>query len=119
MEKRKWKKSPEPLVEAFFEVMNEFPDIELRKMFGYPCAFLNGNMCVGLHEDNMAVRISAAFRDEALQKKIGFIFAPMNGRVMKEYIALAPEILADRSKLRAIISTSLEYVKTLPKKTPK
>lgn len=115
--KKKWKKSPQELVDVFYEMMNQFPDAELRKMFGYPCAFLNGNMFVGLHEGNLVVRLGSEDRQEALDKNLGDIFAPMQGRVMKEYVALSQEIIHSRKQLKGFISKSLDFVKALPVKT--
>lgn len=116
MKNNQWQKSPQYLVDTFYEMMEEFSGIELKKMFGYPCAFINGNMFIGLHEGNMAVRVPPDFREEALNNHVGFIFAPMKGRVMKEYIALSSQVIADKSQLRTIILHSLEFVKSLPKK---
>lgn len=119
MKKKTWEKSPEKLVACFYSVMESFPDAELRKMFGYPCAFFNGNMFVGLHESNMAVRLSPTDRERALQEKWGRVFAPMAGRVMKEYVALSDLIINDEADLYKVIEKSFCYVKTLPIKAPK
>lgn len=119
MEKKTWEKSPSKLVDSFYHVMEAFPDAELRKMFGYPCAFFNGNMFVGLHESNMAVRLDAESREKALQEGWGCIFAPMAGRVMKEYVALSEEMINNKDALREIITKSFSYVKTIPAKVPK
>jgi len=40
-----WRKSPEPLIQLFDEALPDDPLIERRKMFGYPCAFIN--KCTG------------------------------------------------------------------------
>ena len=42
--KGKWKKSPPELVATFDAAIAGKPGVERRQMFGYPCAFLNGNM---------------------------------------------------------------------------
>lgn len=53
-------------------------------MFGCPCAFVNGNMFAGLHEDRLLVRLP----DEAPKRP-----AVIMGRTMKQY-ALFPGALA-------------------------
>lgn len=116
MSDRKWEKSPQELVDQFYEAMEAFPQVELRKMFGYPCAFLHGNMVVGLHESNLAVRLPPAEREEALKKGYGAIFAPLKGRVMKEYVALAPNLIADPKRLLEFVAKSIRYGETLPPK---
>lgn len=119
MAKRKWKKSPEELIDLFYSVMESFPQVELRKMFGYPCAFYNGNMLVGLHEDHMIVRLKPSDLKKAFETHAGSPFAPMEGRVMKEYAALEKEILADPEKVAFYVEKSIAYVKTLPPKVKK
>ena len=44
-------KSPPELVERFAAVMDRYPDAERKKMFGYPAAFVGGNMATGLFAD--------------------------------------------------------------------
>ena len=96
--------------------MEYFPEAELRKMFGYPCAFLNGNMFVGLHQNDFAIRLLPKDRQDALDQKSGKIFAPMKDRVMKEYVALEAEVIYDRSALKQYVMKSFLYAKTLPEK---
>jgi TfoX/Sxy family transcriptional regulator of competence genes len=115
MQKRTWEKSSDNLITTFYEVMQFFPEAELRKMFGYPCAFFQGNMFVGLHEQRLVVRLDAKTRETALEQNQGTIFAPMN-RVMKEYIALTPENINSSTRLKDFINQSLCYVRTLPPK---
>ena len=45
-------KSPPELVERFAAVMDRYPDAERKKMFGYPAAFVGGNMATGLFADS-------------------------------------------------------------------
>ncbi|MCA9507190.1 MAG: TfoX/Sxy family protein [Myxococcales bacterium] len=119
MNKKIWKKSPQDLQEIFYSSMEEFPSVELRKMFGYPCAFLNGNMMTGLHEENFAIRLPSLERQKALDSKQGNIFAPMKGRIMKEYLALSKNIIDDKKKLHAWLLKSFDYTNSLPKKEKK
>ena len=50
-------KSPLELVERFAAVMDRYPDAERKKMFGYPAAFVGGNMATGLFADSWVVRL--------------------------------------------------------------
>lgn len=119
MEKKIWDKSPEKLVDTFYSIMEAFPEAELRKMFGYPCAFFNGNMFAGLHESNMVVRLNVRDREKAIQEKVGNEFAPMAGRMMREYVALSKAILNNKTDLHKMMEKSFDFVKTLPKKVKK
>lgn len=116
MAKKKWEKSPQKLIDTFYDLMNTFPQADLRKMFGYPCAFYKGNMFVGLHEHRMVIRLNSQERDAALKQKIGDVFAPMEGRVMKEYITVSQEVISNRDLIQKLISQSFAYAKTLPPK---
>lgn len=37
-----WRKAPPELVVFLKELVSAYPQVELRVMFGYPCAFVNG-----------------------------------------------------------------------------
>ncbi len=120
MGEKVWEKSPQELIDIFYEIMSLFPEAELRKMFGYPCAFINGNMFVGLHQRDLIVRFSMGDRESILNQNEGAIFAPMKGRIMKEYVAISEEIIYKRrNRLNDLIAVSLDYVKTLPIKSVK
>jgi len=53
----KWRKSLTQLVDLFVAVLPDQPNVERRQMFGYPCAFVNGNMFTGLHQGSLIVRL--------------------------------------------------------------
>ena len=57
-------KSPPELIDRFGAVMDRYPDAERRKMFGYPAAFVGGNMATGLFADKWVVRLPGR-RDRA------------------------------------------------------
>ena len=40
-------KSPPELVARFGAVLDDYPEAERKKMFGYPAAFVGGNMATG------------------------------------------------------------------------
>lgn len=111
----KWKKSSEELVEKFAASMDQF-DVDHRKMFGYPCCFLNGNMFTGLHEENWVLRLSESDRKELKETHDAQIFAPMKGRIMKEYLILPPVILESTELLASWINRSIAFVESLPAK---
>src|SRR3954451_22398613 len=80
-------KSPPDLVERFAEVMDRFPDAERRKMFGYPAAFVGGNMATGLFADRWVVRLPE--EEIAPAKASGAEgFEPMPGRPMTGFVVV-------------------------------
>lgn len=114
-----WRKSPEQLVETFLAALPDDPRIERRKMFGYPCAFVNGNMFTGLHQENLIVRLGEEDRRTLVEKEGAHIFAPFPGRLMKEYVSLPEELITTPRTLQAWLRLSLEHTASLPPKGAK
>src|SRR6266481_3930164 len=56
-----WRKSPQELIDLFQSVMPGPPAAQ-RKMFGYPAGFVNGNMFMGLFQDDMILRLPESRR---------------------------------------------------------
>ena len=110
-----WEKSPAELVERFERVLARFPDAQRRQMFGYPAAFIGGNMVTGLHQSNWVVRLRDDQRDEAMAAG-ATVFDPMGGRPMKNYVALPREVLADDDRLDEWVQRAIEHGRTLPPK---
>ena len=113
----KWRKPSEELIKLFEEV-TPGPPATLKKMFGFPAAFVNGNMFMGLHQEDMILRLPEDSRAEML-KMNARIFEPMPGRPMREYVIVPPSLLHDRNKLRSWVQKALEYGSSLPPKAGK
>jgi TfoX/Sxy family transcriptional regulator of competence genes len=115
----KWRKTPEELVNTFQVALPEDARVERRKMFGYPCAFVNGNMFTGLHQENLIVRLAEEDRQKLVNQKGAEIFAPFPGRLMKEYVSLPADIIGNTKDLKGWMRRSLEYAAALPSKGAK
>jgi TfoX/Sxy family transcriptional regulator of competence genes len=115
----KWRKSPTKLVELFSSVLPDEPNVEKRQMFGYPCAFVNGNMFTGLHQEALIVRLGENGRKQLIEEAGAKQFEPMPGRPMREYVALPEAVLDDREKLTEIIVSAKEFAAALPPKVRK
>lgn len=115
----KWRKSPPELVAFFDAAIGDNPPVELKKMFGYPAAFLNTHLYAGLHQENMILRLPEADRKELIEKHGASVFAPMDGRVMKEYVSLPPAMLVDPAALAPWVSKAMGFVANMPPKKPK
>ena len=114
-----WEKSSAELIERFDAALPDDPAVERRKMFGYPCAFVNGNMFTGLHQQNLIVRLDEAERTEMMAAGAGAPFEPFPGRRMREYVALPARTIADPVALAAIVAKGLAFAASLPPKPPK
>jgi len=114
-----WTRSPQSLVDFFAAVLPDDPRIERRKMFGYPAAFVNGNMFAGLFQDQMFARLAPEER-ALLEAAHGPLpFEPMAGRPMKDYTRLPDEVLEDESEATAMMARALRWSAALPAKVKK
>jgi len=119
MSKGKWQKAPQELIAFFMEAMKYLPEAEPRKMFGYPCAFVNGQMFTGLFEDSMFVRLSEADRAVFRALDGAHPFEPTPGRPMREYSVVPAAMLQNTPELDAWLAKSFNYAKSLPAKKGK
>jgi TfoX/Sxy family transcriptional regulator of competence genes len=104
------------MVALFQAVTADAPDLQTRKMFGYPCAFVRGQMLMGVFGDRLMLRLSEADRAKFLKLPGARLFEPMPGRPMREYVELPTDILNSTRKLRGWLRRGLAYVETLPPK---
>lgn len=114
----KWRKPSAELIKTFEEVTPGSPATP-RKMFGFPAAFVNGNMFMGLHQEDMLLRLPEDSRAELLKMDGARIFEPMPGRPMREYVVVPPALLKDHGKLAQWAKRALEYGLSLPPKAAK
>ena len=114
--KMSWRKSPDALVARFSEIVPSDPRVERRQMFGYPAAFVGGNMFMGLHQENLILRLPEQQRSEFLSINGASVFEPMPGRPLREYVMVPEAMLPDSSALRVWAGRSLEYAASLPSK---
>ena len=119
MVKGKWQHAPDALVAFFKRAMEVLPGAETRTMFGYPCAFIHGNMFTGLHQDRMILRLSEADRTAFHALEGGGVFEAMPGRPMREYSIVPPALLQDLPGLDPWLVKSFNYAKGLPPKEEK
>jgi TfoX/Sxy family transcriptional regulator of competence genes len=115
----KFEKAPPELVQTFGELVARLPGVERRTMFGYPAAFLHGQMFASLFADNMIVRLPAEERTRLLAVDGAAVFEPMPGRPMREYVALPPGMIEQPSEAEAWLERALAYAASLPPKEAK
>jgi TfoX/Sxy family transcriptional regulator of competence genes len=116
MSKNPWRPVPPENVVIFEQVLQRFPEAERRRMFGCPCAFIQGNMFTGLHQESMIFRLSPEDRSAFLALPGATPFVPMEGRPMREYVVAPPEMLALPDELEKWMLRALTFTKGL---TPK
>lgn len=114
-----WQKSPEELVQTFNAALPDDPRLERRKMFGYPCAFVGGNMFAGLHGPDLIVRLPEDARTRMLARPGARTFEAMAGRPMREYVVPPTELIASTAALQELLEESFGYAAALPPKEKK
>ena len=110
-----WEKAPQGLVDHFDESLPGDPRIERRRMFGYPVAFVQGNMAAGLFQSQAFVRPSPDLR-ATLEAEGAKPFEPAPGRPMRDYLTLPDEILADEERFRQALAEAIAFTAGLPPK---
>ncbi len=107
--------SPQELVTLFERVAPRGPDVTRRKMFGFPAAFVNGNLCCGTFNEELMLRLPEGDRVE-LEALGGTAFEPMPGRPMKGYVAVGPQVFRDEAALHEWLERAATFTRTLPPK---
>jgi hypothetical protein len=85
-------------------------------MFGYPCAWIGGNMASGLFASAWWVRLPPDRLEAVLASGEGRAFEVMPGRAMKGYAALPESAVADDAQIDAWVREALAYTASLPPK---
>ncbi len=114
-----WKKAPQQNIDFFNKVLENHPEVEKRKMFGYPCAFLGGNMFFGLFEETYFLRLPEEERARINSLHQAAPFEPLPGRAMKEYVALSTEVISDGEAFQTWFEKSILFASSLPAKEKK
>lgn len=117
--KTRWQPAPDDLVRIFHQALSAIPDARVRKTFGYPSAFVNGQMFAGLYQDSFILRLSEEDRSKFMELHGARPFEPMPGRVMREYDAAPETLLNSKTKLQTWLDSSFAYANSLPPKQGK
>ncbi len=106
-----------PWIKELFASLVEDLECEPRSMFGYPCAFLNGQMFTGVFGNSIIVRLDEKQRAALLKVDGTQEFSPMPGRTMKEYVQFVS--LEDEELLAGWVKKAFAFAQTLPAKAAK
>jgi TfoX/Sxy family transcriptional regulator of competence genes len=115
----KWTKAPDALVARFGRAIEPLPDVQPRKMFGYPAAFVNGNMFSSLFGRSMILRLSEEDRAVCTRQFGARLFEPMPGRPMREYVEVPEKILESPARLDTWLRKARDHAAALPPKVAK
>ncbi len=108
----------EGLAERIRQLLGSTRNIAERKMFGGLAFMCNGHMFVGVLGETLMARVGPERYAQALAqpqvRKMDF-----TGRPMKGYVFVDPPGLARDADLAEWVKRCLDFVETLPPKTPK
>jgi hypothetical protein len=108
-------KSPPVLVERFGSVMSAYPQAVQKKMFGYPAAFVGGNMATGLFRDDWVVRLPDDQIAAAKAEGAG-AFEPVPGKPMKAFVVIPRADVRDDDAIRRWVERGLALASSMPAK---
>jgi len=111
-----WEKSSADLVRLFQQIVPTGPTVQHKQMFGYPCAFVNGNLFTGLFQQGMIFRLSPSDQAAFLDQPGAVQFAPMPGRSMKGYVMFSDPFAAGEETLGDWLKCALQFASRLPPK---
>jgi TfoX/Sxy family transcriptional regulator of competence genes len=114
-----WTKAPQALMDLFTDSLPDAAGLTSRKMFGYPAAFVHGNMMAGVFGDGIFARLPPELRAELERDHGARSFEPMAGKPMKDYLGLPEAIVADEQRLAAVLSAAYHATAALPPKAQK
>ena len=105
----------EKLADRIRKALGKRKGLVAKQMFGGIAFLLNGNMCVGVHRDELIVRIDPDETDAMLAKPHTRLF-DLTGRPMKGWILVAPQGIATAAGLGKWIAVAAQFAGALPPK---
>ena len=103
------------LADRVRRALETYPGISERKMFGGIAFMLNGNMCCGVANDDLMLRVGPDGYDDALAQPHA---RPMDftGRPMKGFVFVAPLGLNEEEALKQWLERGMAFAQSLPAK---
>lgn len=105
----------EQLADRVREVLAPREGLSERKMFGGIGFMLNGNMAVGVHGDELIVRLDPEDAERALGEE-GVRRFDLTGRAMEGWVFVAPERTADEAGLAEWVDAGADFAASLSAK---
>jgi hypothetical protein len=88
------------------------------KMFGGLCFTIGGNMCCGVMDEDLMLRLPPAEAERALDAE-GVRRMDFTGKPMKGMIYVGPEVTADDDRLASWVDAAVGFASSLPPKKKK
>ena len=97
------------------EALDGMDGLDEKRMFGGLAFLLNGNMAVGVHGEDLIVRLAPEQTDDALAEEHVRVF-DMTGRPMKGWVLVGPGATESEEELGAWVTRGVDFAESLPPK---
>jgi hypothetical protein len=109
----------EHLADRVRAILTNEPTLEERRMIGGSIGFmLNGNFCVGVHDDRLTVRVPREEHEQLLTRP-HVTEMTMAGEPMQGWLFVAFEGISTKRNLERWVERGRAYALTLPAKQPR
>ncbi len=105
----------EAVAERIRKVLVRRKGLAERKMFGGIAFMLDGNMCCGVVDDKIVLRLGKEGSDEALKDPYVKVM-DFTGRPIRSMVYLDPDGVARETELKKWLDRSVKFTSSLPKK---
>jgi TfoX/Sxy family transcriptional regulator of competence genes len=105
----------EALAARIRDHLSEESGIAEKRMFGGIAFLLNGNMCCGVHGNEVIVRVDPESAATALRETHVRVF-DLTGRPMKGWLLVGSPGVASNEQLRRWVGKGVEFAGSLPAK---
>src|SRR5262249_17608220 len=105
----------EQLANSVRKQLGRKPGLLEKKMFGGLAFLINGNMSVGVHGNELIIRVPPESTDAAL-KEPGTRLFDITGRPMKGWLLVGAAGIDDPASLSQWVRRGVDYASSLPKK---
>jgi hypothetical protein len=105
----------EALAARVRDVLGDTDGLHEKRMFGGLAFLLNGNMCCGVHGNDLIVRLDPEQTEEALRQQDVRVF-DLTGRPMKGWVLVAPGGIETDDDLRSWTAKGVAFAGSLPAK---
>jgi hypothetical protein len=103
------------LEERIDSLLERLGAITKKRMFGGIGYLYQGNMCFGIHQESLILRVTTEKSAELLKNDY-FSEFDITGRPMKGWVLVSPDILETEEHLLDTLSLGFNFAKTLPRK---
>ena len=108
--------SNEVLIDRIRRILSRREGCSERGMFGTVCFMIRGNMCVGVWNGSLIVRLDKKDHDATLAEPHTSP-ADMNGRAMRGWALVEPAGIESDDRLAAWLDRAASFAASLPAKT--